>query len=230
MRSRRAGPIASGVQVSVAVIGWLRMTCAQTSHSPAGQTMGYRLRQRSCALRITVGRSLGRKACFSKTIRSSRVVSVGNVAVQTHRIRWKWVKVWRTSPAKACQSAAKGGESAGASDQTDPGQPSMPPSRPFVGAALQQQGSGPYALGDIDMAIPRGFGLFRCLARQVGLRSGGAGLTGVAQGADATGRRFRGADRGPQIHHRLRIISGSQVGRQRSGFFFQQGFEPGRGS
>jgi hypothetical protein len=62
-----------------------------------------------------------------------------------------------------------------------------------------------------------GFGRLGGLARQVGLHAFGAGGAGALQRADAAGGLARGADRGAQIHHRLRMIAGPVGGRQAGG-------------
>ena len=95
---------------------------------------------RSNALRIRVGkvgRAKGGHGHERAPQRRGVEIGLGN---STARRRWKCVKVWRTSAPVSRQSAASGAPPP-APSQSDPGQPSIPPSRPRVGPRFEQQGA-----------------------------------------------------------------------------------------
>jgi len=88
-----------------------------------------------------------------------------------------------------------------------------PAQQPLVGPRFQK----PRAVAaprHVDDADALRLGLFWCLARQIGGRARHPRRAQVADRADAAGGAARRADRGPQIHHRLRMTSGPMVRRQ----------------
>ena len=94
------------------------------THSFAPQTPD------TSALRISVGRSAGRKSARVRNAPRSGAASATSARI-TRRIRWKWVKVWRTVPISR-QGPGRGSVPP-APSQSLPQKPSMPPSSPRAG-------------------------------------------------------------------------------------------------
>ena len=104
-----------------------------------------------------------------------------------------------------------------------PRRPSQHPAQQsLVRAALQQ----PCPRGipcQIDGPIPGGFGFLGAPLGQIASHSGLARQTFILPRACTTGWRAHRADRRPQIHHRLRIITRAQIRRQAGGLCLQLG-------
>ena len=159
------------------------------------------------ALRITLGRAAASGAGGRQSPGGGG--AGGRRAPLRRRIRWKWVKVWRTSP-RSRQSAASGGRGGGgASLQGSPGGRAC--RRGGRAAGRVSTRTAPSARS-ASQAVPwrTGFAALRRAAGEVGGDARAAGGAGGHPGADAAGRRARGADGGAEVHDRLGVVAGAR--------------------